>query len=37
VLLGDQPQVETLTRKRLRPDHLTEWELRVEYSRFLRR
>jgi mRNA-degrading endonuclease RelE of RelBE toxin-antitoxin system len=27
--LTNQPDVETRNRKRLRPDHLTEWELRI--------
>lgn len=27
--LKDQPDVETRHRKRLRPGHLTEWELRI--------
>jgi mRNA-degrading endonuclease RelE of RelBE toxin-antitoxin system len=27
--LTDQPQLETRNRKRLRPEHLSEWELRI--------
>jgi mRNA-degrading endonuclease RelE of RelBE toxin-antitoxin system len=27
--LGDQADVETRNRKRLKPGHLTEWELRI--------
>jgi len=27
--LSAQPDTETRNRKRLRPDHLTEWELRI--------
>jgi mRNA-degrading endonuclease RelE of RelBE toxin-antitoxin system len=31
--LRDQPDVETRNRKRLRPDHVTEWELRIGHIR----
>ncbi len=31
--LRQQPAAETRNRKRLRPDHLTEWELRIRHLR----
>jgi mRNA-degrading endonuclease RelE of RelBE toxin-antitoxin system len=31
--LTQEPMVETRNRKRLRPDHLTEWELRIRHFR----